>query len=114
MKTEEVVQALGALAQDTRLDVFRMLVRTGPEGLAAGEIARELEIPAPTLSFHLRSMLHAGLVTSRRLGRSLIYAANFEVMQQVVGFLSENCCTGSRAKRGSARPGAAKRRRVLA
>jgi DNA-binding transcriptional ArsR family regulator len=93
MKTEEVVQTLGALAQETRLDALRLLVQTGPEGLPAGEIARRLEVPPPTLSFHLRAMLHAGLVTSRRCGRSLVYAANFEGLRGVIAFLTENCCT---------------------
>ena len=75
MEKQNAIGALAALAQETRLDVFRLLVEVGPRGLPAGEIARRLEIAAPTLSFHLRSMLHAGLVTSQRSGRSLVYAA---------------------------------------
>jgi len=93
METEDVVQTLGALAQETRLDVLRLLVQTGPQGLAAGEIARRLDVPSPTLSFHLRAMLHAGLVRSKRCGRSLVYAANFEALQRVVSFLTEKCCS---------------------
>lgn len=91
----EVVRVLGALAQESRLDAFRALVRAGPAGLAAGEIARQLEIPPPTLSFHLRAMLHAGLVRSRRDGRSLLYAANFDVLARVLRYLTENCCQGA-------------------
>ena len=94
METKEVVTVLGALAQETRLDVFRLLVEAGPEGLAAGEIADQLGVPAPTLSFHLKALLHAGLVTSRREGRSLVYAPDFPVLNQVLGFLTENCCRG--------------------
>ena len=105
MESEEVVPILGALAQETRLDVFRLLVRAGPRGLSAGEIARRLEIAAPTLSFHLRSMLHAGLVTSERFGRSLFYAASFDQLNQVVAFLTENCCSAGRGKRAPARRG---------
>lgn len=95
MKSAEVVPILAALAQETRLDVFRLLVEAGPRGLPAGEIARRLEIAAPTLSFHLRSLLHAGLVTSERSGRSLVYAASFERLRRVVAFLTENCCAES-------------------
>jgi DNA-binding transcriptional ArsR family regulator len=92
--TQEVVQVLGALAQETRLDAFRVLVQAGPGGVAAGEIARQLGIPPPTLSFHLKAMLHADLVESRREGRSLFYSANFEVLNRVLRYLTENCCQG--------------------
>jgi ArsR family transcriptional regulator len=95
IETDEVVQVLSALAQATRLDAYRALVRAGPQGVAAGEIARQLDIPPPTLSFHLKAMLHAGLVRSRRTGRSLLYSANFEVLNRVLGYLTENCCEGS-------------------
>lgn len=95
MESSEVVRVLGALAQESRLDTFRALVRAGPDGLAAGEIARQLEIPPPTLSFHLKAMQHADLVTSRRAGRSLLYTANFDVLSRVLGYLMENCCEGS-------------------
>lgn len=93
METKEVVTVLGALAQETRLDVFRLLVQAGPGGLAAGEVADQLGVPAPTLSFHLKALLHADLVTSRRDGRSLVYAPNFPALNQVLGFLTENCCS---------------------
>jgi DNA-binding transcriptional ArsR family regulator len=103
MESKQVVAILGALAQETRLDVFRLLVRAGPKGLPAGEIARRLELAAPTLSFHLRAMLHAGLVSSERSGRSLLYRANFEGLSQVVAFLAEKCCAESGGKRAPAR-----------
>jgi len=103
MESKDVVPVLGALAQETRLDALRLLVEAGPEGCAAGEIARRLDVPAPTLSFHLRALLHAGLVTSERDGRSLVYAADFDVLGQVVAFLTENCCAASGRRRPRAR-----------
>ncbi len=106
METDEVVLVLGALAQETRLDALRLLVEAGPEGLPAGEVARRLEVPPPTLSFHLRAMLHAGLVTAERSGRSLVYAADFETLREVVGFLTENCCGARPRRRRGAAAGA--------
>ena len=94
METNRAVEALQALAQETRLTAFRLLVEAGPEGIAAGEIARALAVAPPTLSFHLSALVHAGLVVSRREGRQVIYAANFEAMNRLVGFLMENCCRG--------------------
>ena len=93
MKTTDVVEVLGALAQETRLDAFRLLVRAGPGGLPAGEIARRLGVPAPTLSFHLKEMSHAGLIRSERQGRSLRYAPDFGRLQSVIRFLTEKCCS---------------------
>lgn len=95
METSRAVEALGALAQATRLEVFRALVRAGPAGLPAGRIARRLELPAPTLSFHLAQLARAGLVTRRREGRRIVYAADFEGMAGLVGFLTEDCCGGA-------------------
>ena len=92
-----VVTALSALAQEHRLAVFRLLVQAGPTGRPAGEIAERLEIAAPTLSFHLAQLKHAGLVHQRREGRSLIYAANYDGMNALMGFLTENCCGGNAA-----------------
>jgi DNA-binding transcriptional ArsR family regulator len=92
METKQAVEALSAMAQETRLEALRLLVQAGPAGLAAGEIARRLEVPAPTLSFHLRALLHAGLVAASRDGRSLVYAAEYGRLKELVGFLSENCC----------------------
>ena len=89
-----MIGALGALAQETRLDIFRLLVQKGPEGLAAGEIGDRLKLPSPTLSFHLNQMRFAGLVTSRRASRSIIYSANFDAMNGLIGYLTENCCGG--------------------
>ena len=94
MNPKDVVTALGAIAHDHRLAVYRMLVAQGPEGLPAGVIAERLDIPPSSLTFHLQQLLHAGLVTQRRLSRQLIYAADFAAMNALVGFLTENCCGG--------------------
>ena len=92
MDVGQAITALGALAQETRLALFRLLVQQGPEGLAAGAIAERLEVPAPTLSFHLAQLAHAGLIAQRRESRSIIYSADFACMNALVGFLTENCC----------------------
>jgi ArsR family transcriptional regulator len=97
MKTKQVIDALGALAHETRLDVFRMLVQKGPAGIPAGTIAEKLRIPPSSLTFHLQQLLHAGLVTQRRLSRQIIYAADYAAMNGVIGFLTENCCSGETA-----------------
>ena len=89
----EVVDALGALASEARLAVYRLLVRRGPEGYTPSELARRLDIPAPTLSFHLKGLIQARLILGRRDGRNLHYRANFERMGALVGFLTENCCS---------------------
>jgi ArsR family transcriptional regulator, arsenate/arsenite/antimonite-responsive transcriptional repressor len=94
MKKSTVISALGALAQETRLDIFRLLVQKGPEGLPAGEIGTRLGQPSPTLSFHLNQLKFAGLVSSRRESRSIIYTANFKMMTNLLGYLTENCCGG--------------------
>jgi len=94
MKTGEAVTALAALAQESRLEIFRLLVRAGTAGAPAGSIAEALEIPAATLSFHLKELKHAGLIECTRDGRSLIYRADFDVMGQLVRFLTEQCCRG--------------------
>ena len=104
----EALDALGALAQESRLVVFRTLVQRGPEGLAAGVLAGRLGIPPATLSFHLGQLGQAGLVTSRREGRSIIYAADYPGMQRLMGFLYENCCQGGDC---APVPPAAKKRR---
>jgi ArsR family transcriptional regulator, arsenate/arsenite/antimonite-responsive transcriptional repressor len=90
-----VVTALGALAQESRLAVFRLLVQAGADGLAATRIADSLGIPPSSLSFHLKELTHAGLVTQTKAGRSLIYAANFPTMNKLISFLTENCCGGA-------------------
>src|SRR6202142_4154095 len=94
MKKSIVIGALGALAQETRLDIFRLLVQKGPEGLPAGEIGTRLGQPSPTMSFHLNQLRFAGLVSSRRESRSIIYSANFKAMTELLGYLTENCCGG--------------------
>jgi ArsR family transcriptional regulator, arsenate/arsenite/antimonite-responsive transcriptional repressor len=94
MKKTDVIVALAALAHESRLDVFRYLMQQGAEGAAAGDIAVRLGLPAATLSFHLSSLRHAGLVANRRVGRSIIYAANFETMNALLRYLTENCCQG--------------------
>lgn len=91
----DAVAALAALAQDNRLDVFRLLVQAGPEGLTAGAVATALDLPPNTLTFHFDRLRMAGLVTARRDGRSVIYAAQFDKMNALLGFLTENCCGGA-------------------
>ena|SRR5436309_2943318 len=94
MEKTNVVAALAALAQDNRLDVFRLLVKAGPAGLAAGEIAKRLKLPPNTLSFHFDRLRQAGLIAVRRESRSMIYTAQFDTMRGLVDFLTENCCAG--------------------
>jgi ArsR family transcriptional regulator, arsenate/arsenite/antimonite-responsive transcriptional repressor len=94
MTKSSVIAALGALAQETRLDVFRLLVEHGPEGMPAGEIGERLKLPSPTLSFHLNQLRYAGLITSRRESRSIIYSANFNAMNGLMAYLTEKCCGG--------------------
>jgi len=94
MEKHDVISGLAALAQDNRLDVFRLLVKAGPEGLAAGEVARRLKLPPNTLSFHFDRLRQAGLVAVRRESRSMIYTAQFAAMRGLVDFLTENCCAG--------------------
>jgi DNA-binding transcriptional ArsR family regulator len=97
METQNAVVALEALAQPSRLGIFRRLVAAGPPGMPAGRIAEDMGLPAATLSFHLSQLKHAGLIAFRRDGRSLIYSANFAAMNQLVGFLTDNCCGGDHA-----------------
>src|ERR1700683_2518645 len=94
METSKVVAALTALAQDSRLAIFRLLVQSGPEGMAAGQVAQELDLAPNILSFHFDRLRGAGLVTVHRKGRSMIYAARYETMNGLVAFLTENCCQG--------------------
>jgi DNA-binding transcriptional ArsR family regulator len=94
MEKNDVVAALAALAQDNRLDVFRLLVQAGPEGMPAGGVATALGLAPNTLTFHFDRLRMAGLVTVRRDGRSMIYAARFDTMNALLGFLTDNCCAG--------------------
>jgi DNA-binding transcriptional ArsR family regulator len=98
MEKSEAVAALAALAQDNRLDVFRLLVQAGPDGMPAGGVADALGLAANTLTFHFDRLRMAGLVTARREGRSIIYAAQFETMNELLAFLTENCCGGATEK----------------
>lgn len=111
METSEVIDALSALAQESRLSAFRLLVGAGPEGLAAGEIAEALGVAPATLSFHLKMLSHAGLIHSQREGRSIRYMASFDVMGELVDFLTSNCCGGDP---GSCLPQRKPRRRAAA
>src|SRR5580692_12182061 len=97
MKKPDAVAALAALAQDNRLDVYRLLVQAGPEGMPAGRVAEELDLAPNTLTFHFDRLRGAGLVTVRREGRSMIYAARFETMNALLAYLTENCCQGAPA-----------------
>ncbi len=94
MDIKAAAEALGALAQETRLTVFRLLVEAGPEGLPAGDIAKQLRTPHNTMSTHLAILLRAGLVTSRREGRQVIYAGDFAGVRQLIAFLLQDCCKG--------------------
>jgi len=95
MENKSVVTALAALAQDSRLAIFRLLVQTGPEGLSAGKIGETLGIAPSSLSFHLKELTYANLVSSRQESRFVIYAANFQTMNELIAFLTENCCGGN-------------------
>jgi ArsR family transcriptional regulator, arsenate/arsenite/antimonite-responsive transcriptional repressor len=108
METEVVLRALAALAQDTRLAIFRLLVQQGPQGLAAGEIVDRLELANATASFHLKELTHAGLATPHQAGRFIYYSANYLTMNRLIAYLTENCCKGVTCDIACA-PGAARR-----
>ncbi|MDO9311742.1 MAG: metalloregulator ArsR/SmtB family transcription factor [Nitrosomonas sp.] len=94
MEMDIAVKALAALAQETRLTIFRTLVQAGESGLPAGQLAKELNIPNATLSFHLKELTHAELVGARQESRFIYYSANFATMNALLGYLTENCCIG--------------------
>lgn len=94
METKDAVIALAALAQETRLSIFRLLVKAGPEGLPAGRIGEELAVPGATLSFHLKELSHAGLISFQQESRFIYYSADFKRMAEMMAFLTENCCEG--------------------
>jgi ArsR family transcriptional regulator, arsenate/arsenite/antimonite-responsive transcriptional repressor len=94
MEKTQAVAALAALAQDNRLDIYRLLVRAGADGVSAGQVAHALGLAPNTLTFHLDRLRHADLITVRRAGRSMIYAARFDAMNALLGYLTENCCQG--------------------
>lgn len=95
METKKVISALAALAQETRLSIFRLLVETGPAGLAVGSVAEKLDLANATLSFHLKELTNAGLTVATQNGRSINYSADFTTMLLVVDYLTENCCSGA-------------------
>jgi len=95
MESNQIIKALSALAQDSRLATFRLLIQCGPSGLSAGKIAERLDIAPATLSFHLKELSVSGLLSSRQEGRYVIYSANFATMNELIGFLTENCCGGN-------------------
>jgi ArsR family transcriptional regulator len=97
MEKNDAITALVALAHESRLDIFRLLMQAGPEGLPAGKISERLGLPSTTLSFHLNQLKHADLVTFRRDGRSLIYSAAYPVMNALLAYMTENCCKGEAA-----------------
>ncbi len=98
MNNKNAVKALAALAQGSRLDVFRLLVTKGPDGMAAGDLSNHFDSPPATMSFHLKELSNAGLTTSRRESRSIIYSANYAEMQKLINFLLENCCADNGGK----------------
>lgn len=105
MDKPAAIAALGALAQDTRLDMFRLLMQAGPDGLPAGHIGEHLGLPSATLAFHLKELRNAGLATCTRNGRSLIYAATYPTMNALLDYLTENCCQGNSAACGLTKSG---------
>lgn len=109
METIQAIDALAALAQRSRLATFRLLVEAGPEGLAAGVIGDKLELPPATLSFHLAHLVRAGLVRSRQDGRFVIYTADFDNMNALVAYLTENCCSGAGCEPAACKPAASSR-----
>lgn len=94
MDTKDVLAALAAIAQESRLAIFRLLVQLGPDGMAASKIAEQLAIAPSSLSFHLKELVHAKLITARSEGRFIIYSANVAAMNGLIGYLTENCCGG--------------------
>jgi DNA-binding transcriptional ArsR family regulator len=104
MEMNDAVHALSALAQESRLKIYRLLVEAGPEGLPAGRVGEELELPPATLSFHLSQLVRAGLARSRQEGRFVIYSADFRNMTELVGYLTENCCGGRSCAPSFAKP----------
>lgn len=102
MESRHAIDALQSLAQETRLAVFRLLVKAGPDGMAAGDISSALSVPGPTLSFHLNQLRNAGLIACRRDGRSLWYSIEFDTVRSLLAFLMEDCCQGHLAERSDA------------
>jgi ArsR family transcriptional regulator len=114
MEKIAVLAALAALSQETRLDIFRLLVQAGEGGMPAGKIGEQLGLPSATLAFHLKELKHAGLITFLRDGRSLIYSALYPAMNDLIGYLTENCCQGNPAACGVAAAPKPSKREVAA
>jgi DNA-binding transcriptional ArsR family regulator len=102
MKPKTAINILAALAQETRLSIFRLLVAAGLEGMTPGKIAERLDLPAATLSFHLKELSNAGLIVSRQESRFIYYSADYKAMNKLIAFLTENCCAGSACETSSA------------
>lgn len=107
MESKTAIRALGGLAHESRLAIYRLLVQAGPEGLPVGAIGERLGLAAATLSFHLAGLRHAGLITMRREGRTLYQAADYGAMNGLIGYLSENCCQGADCGSAAYAPGSA-------
>lgn len=114
MKISDATQSLAALAQETRLAIFRLLVEAGPEGMSAGAIAEAVGVPAATLSFHIAQLARAGLVASRQESRFIYYSANFETMDDLIAFLTDNCCRGGQCLPKTAAASTATKRHTTA
>lgn len=114
METTEAVDKLAALSQETRLRIFRLLVEQGPQGLHAGAISEALVLPPATLSFHVAHLVRAGLVSSRQDGRFIFYAAGFAAMDDLIAYLTDNCCQGGQCLPKTAARATTARRRKLA
>lgn len=114
METSQAVEALAALAQASRLQIYRLLVEAGPEGMPAGRIGEALSLPPATLSFHLSQLTRAGLASSRQEGRFVIYSTDFENMNALVGFLTDNCCGSGPCKPAACKPAVRRRERSAA
>lgn len=114
MKIAEAIDRLAALAQETRLRIFRVLVEAGPEGINAGAIAEAVGVPAATLSFHIKELVHAGLVVSRQQGRFVFYSAHYVAMDDLIAYLTDNCCQGGQCLPKTAAAASIAKRRAKA
>jgi DNA-binding transcriptional ArsR family regulator len=113
VKAKQIVAALGALAHETRLQVFRLLVQRGPDGLPAGMISEKLKLPPSSLTFHLQQLAYAGLVTQRRVSRQIIYTTDFAAMNTVMAYLTENCCGSGAACPPACNPAVTEKTRAI-
>jgi len=114
MQTAEAVKALAALAQDTRLAIYRLLVQAGNEGISVGSIAEKLDLPGATLSFHLKELANGALVEGRQEGRYIYYSANYAEMNELLAYLTDNCCQGAGCEAVACAPAGKRTRKVAA